>query len=64
MAARKPVPAKPPGRNVEEWERSTERVVLRLPPEAAAQLRARATAEGVTLSAYVARLIASDMAIV
>lgn len=52
------------GENIEEWQRHTERIVLRLPPETATQLRARAEAEGQTLSGYVARLIAIDLSVV
>lgn len=45
------------GSYVHESQRHTERVVLRLPPDVAASLRVRAEREGMTLSAFVARLI-------
>lgn len=65
MPVRKPTPTrKASGENIGEWQRRTERVVLRLSPEVAASLRARAASEEVTLSGYVARLIATDLAIV
>lgn len=57
---RTPAPKKASGRNVEEWERRTERIVLRLRPEIATRLRSRAAADEVTLSDYVARLVETD----
>lgn len=65
MPARKRTPAAKSrsGRNIDEDERHTSRIVLRLPPQVADQLRRRARAEEQTLSGYVARLIATDLAI-
>lgn len=63
------VPKRPPagsrsGSYVHESQRHTERVVLRLPPDVAASIRARAEAEEMTLSAYIARLVTLDARIV
>lgn len=52
------------GPDIPEAQRHTSRIFLRLPPDVAGQLRTRAESEGLTLSAYVARLIATDLAIV
>ena len=57
-------PKKASGANVGEWQRGTERIVLRLPPDVAATVRARAEAEELTLSAYVARLVTIDARII
>lgn len=61
---RTPAPRKASGQNIENWQRHTVQILLRLRPEMAEQLRARATAEGLPLSRYVERLIATDLAIV
>lgn len=61
MTAKKRPPArKAPGKNIEDWQRGTERMTLRLDPSTMAALRARARAEDSTISAYVARLIRGD----
>ncbi len=65
MPARKPTPTrKASGENIGEWQRKTERVVLRLPPEVAERLRARAASEEMTIAGYVARLVTQDAQIV
>jgi uncharacterized protein (DUF1778 family) len=59
MPARKSPPERPrkaSGANVEEWQRHTARVVLRLDPAVAAMLRASAEAREMTLSEYVSQL--------
>ena len=56
MAAMKPKKAS--GENIEEWQRRTEAVKLRLPAAVAATVRERAAAKEMTLSAYVAELVA------
>ena len=58
MAAMKPKKAS--GENIEEWQRRTEAVKLRLPAAVAATVRERAAAKEMTLSAYVAELVARD----
>jgi len=61
MPRAKPAPTrKASGQNIENWQRHTVQVLLRLPPEVAARLRAQAVREGLSLSGYVARWIASD----
>lgn len=63
MPARKSPPKrKASGQNIGEWQRTTERIMLRLPPDVAKQLRARARERGLPLSAYVARLVYEDTA--
>ncbi len=65
MPARKPtLTRKASGESIENWQRHTVQILLRLPPDVAASLRARAAREEMTLSGYVARLIATDLAIV
>lgn len=49
---------------VDEWQRKTERVTLRLPRELMQQLRERAAAQEMPLADYVARLVRQDMQIV
>lgn len=46
-----------PGRNVAESERHTVRVALRLKPDVADMLRARAREAGMTISDFVALLL-------
>ena len=46
---------------VEEWQRKTEQLKLRLPPEVAAQLRKRAEQEEMTPQAYLLRLLQRDL---
>lgn len=46
------------GSYVHEEQRHTERVVLRLPPPVATELRLRACATGQTISGYIASLVA------
>ena len=46
------------GANVEEWQRGTTKVQLRLPPDVAATIRERA--KGTTSSGYVAELVVRD----
>ena len=58
MAAMKPKKAS--GENIEEWQRRTEAVKLRLPAAVAATVRERAAAKEMTLSGYVAELVARD----
>jgi len=48
------------GENIEEWQRRTAAVKLRLPAAVAATVRERAAAKEMTLSAYVAELVARD----
>ena len=48
------------GENIEEWQRRTEAVKLRLPAAVAATVRERAAAKGMTLSGYVSELVARD----
>lgn len=63
----KPTPErkpKAPGRNVKEWERKTERVMLRMPREMHGQLEQRAGEEEMTAAAYVLRLVRTDLGIV
>jgi len=56
MPRAKPTPArKASGENIENWQRHTVQVLLRLPPDVAARLRAQAVREGLSLSGYVAR---------
>jgi hypothetical protein len=43
-----------------EAQRETTRIVLRLPPDVATQLRTRAAEEAMTLSAYVTSLVQSE----
>lgn len=49
---------------VEEWQRKTERVTLRLPKELMAQLRKRAEDQELELNEYLARLVRQDLQIV
>lgn len=49
---------------VEEWQRKTEQVKLRLPRELLEQLRKRAEAEEMTVQEYLIRLARQDMQIV
>ena len=58
MAAAKPKKAS--GENIEEWQRRTAAVKLRLPAAVAAMVRERAAAKGMTLSGYVSELVARD----
>ena len=58
MAAAKPKKAS--GENIEEWQRRTAAIKLRLPSAVAATVRERAAAKDMTLSAYVAELVARD----
>lgn len=58
MAA-KPTPerkTKAPGENIEDWQRHTKPMLLRLQPEIAEMLRASAEAEEMTLAEYVSWL--------
>ena len=55
-------PKKASGANVEEWQRGTERLMLRLPADVAATVRERAASKGIAISAYVAELVARDVA--
>lgn len=64
MAARKAARKSRSGPTQPEDERKNGQVKLRLRPETAAQLRARAAAEEMTVSGYVARLVERDLAIV
>lgn len=48
---------KKPGQNIQNWQRKTEQVLLRLAPETAARLRELATESEMGLSEYVASLI-------
>lgn len=48
MATRKRTPAKAPGENIEEWQRHTERLTLRLDPEAMELLASYAKSLGWT----------------
>ena len=48
------------GENIEEWQRRTAAVKLRLPAAVAATVRERAAAKEMTLSGYVAELVARD----
>ena len=48
------------GENIEEWQRRTAAIKLRLPSAVAATVRERAAAKDMTLSAYVAELVARD----
>lgn len=50
MPARKSPPAKPPGRNVEEWERGTSRLTIRCSAELVAKARHAAESRGCTLA--------------
>lgn len=61
MPARKPPPAprKASGENIENWQRKTVQILLRLPPETAARLRELASDQEVPLSEYVTRLLAT-----
>lgn len=57
MPAAKHTPAKKaPGENIENWQRHTQQILLRLQPEIAAMLRASAAAEEMTLADYVSTL--------
>ena len=56
MPAPKRTPAKAPGVNIENWQRHTQQVLLRLQPEIAEMLRASAAAEEMTLAEYVSWL--------
>ena len=57
-----PKPKKASGANVGEWQRGTEAIKLRLPADVAATIRARAAAKAMTVSGYVAELVARDVA--
>lgn len=60
MSARKRTPArkpKAPGANIEEWQRHTTKVQLRLSPLAAQAIREGAERAGETASGYVERLV-------
>lgn len=57
MAAKKHAPAKRPGKSIEEWQRHTVQVKLRLPPDVAKTLHDRAREAGMRVSAFVARLL-------
>ena len=48
------------GENIEEWQRRTAAIKLRLPAAVAATVRERAAAKDMTLSAYVAELVSRD----
>ena len=48
------------GVNIEEWQRRTTAIKLRLPAAVAATVRERAAAKDMTLSAYVAELVSRD----
>ena len=48
------------GENIEEWQRRTAAIKLRLPSAVAVMVRERAAAKDMTLSAYVAELVARD----
>lgn len=58
MASRKSAPErkKASGANVENWQRHTQQILLRLQPEIAEMLRASAEAEEMTLAEYVSWL--------
>lgn len=49
---------------VEEWQRKTERVTLRLPKELMTQLRKRAEEQELDVNEYLSRLIRQDLQIV
>lgn len=55
-----PAPKKASGVNIENWQRKTEQILLRLSPETAAKVRAHAETLGMSLSAYVTRLVDLD----
>ena len=48
------------GENIEEWQRRTAAIKLRLPFAVAVMVRERAAAKDMTLSAYVAELVSLD----
>lgn len=65
MPTRKPTPTpKASGENIQNWQRKTAQILLRLDPGLADQLRARAAQEEMSLSDYVTRLVRQDLAIV
>lgn len=66
MTAPKPTPApkKASGKNIENWQRKTVQILLRLPPDVAASMRDRAAQEEMSLTEYVTRLVRQDLAIV
>ncbi len=49
---------------VEEWQRKTEQLKIRIPKEVMATLRERASADAMTPQAYVLRLLRADLQIV
>lgn len=52
-----PPPKKASGANIENWQRHTSQVLLRLSPLAARALREGAEREETTMSGYVERLV-------
>lgn len=59
MASRKSPRPKAPGKNIEDWQRGTERITLRLDPEAMDLLRSYAKSLGVPMSTIVVRALES-----
>ncbi len=56
-----PPPKKASGANIEEWQRSTAKVQLRMSPLAAQAIREGAERTGETASGYVERLVLADI---
>lgn len=58
-----PTPKKASGENIEEWQRGTVQLKLRLRSQDAAWLRHKATEANLSVSAYVTQLLGSDPAV-
>lgn len=61
MAARQPtLTRKASGENIDNWQRKTVAILLRMQPEDAELLRGRSETTGIPLAAYVGRLVRQD----
>jgi predicted HicB family RNase H-like nuclease len=63
MAAKKKTkdpPKKASGENIGEWQRRTERIVLRVQPSVAERIRLDAALRGQTISSYVSDLVIQE----
>jgi predicted DNA binding CopG/RHH family protein len=61
MAARNKTPTrKASGANIEEWQRHTTRLMLRVGPSIVDRAKERALALGLNLSEYISQLVATD----
>lgn len=62
MAAKKHTPAKRPGKSIEEWQRHTVQVKLRVGETIAEAIAERSSELGLDKSRYVSQLVLADVA--